>query len=295
MAFFPAPKRKMARPLRGKTALASFWPVAALGLLLAGGALAGTTDSADSTGSIVNLSAPAARRPPALLGTGCMSVDPAHVSQGQPLLSNFDQPLCTQPKVSAPVNRELLRLSESDMSMKLGYVEATDQSLGLMRLLVSFSRFLNLGPLPGWQFRADAQLGRPLTLSTDNLLDERLKLFLGIKPGGWNLHFDVIAINRGAFDPAGGTRSLEFAADLSRNFSIAGWGAGHSLDLRLAQEKAQDPLAGSDAKTNRATLSYKHDVGFGTIGADVGLVHFSPAEIDRRTETRTEIKFSRPF
>lgn len=181
--------------------------------------------------------------------------------------------------------------------MNLGYVETAEPDSGLMRLLMSFSHFLSSGPLAGWQFRADAQLGRSPILRSDSPLDERVKLFLGAKPlAGWNLHFDAIAVSHGTFDPGmAGERSFEVAADVSRIFIVPGWGQEHRFDLRLAQESAQDRVAGTDRQATRATFGYAHDFGFGSIGADLALTHFTPTDSYNRTEARTEIKFTRPF
>jgi hypothetical protein len=266
-------------------------------LLLINGAWAGIIETRDDPSNLaIDLSAPTNPRTVPSLGAGCLSVDPTRPSPSR-LPSSLDQPVCAMASAPAPVNHELLRIARADVSMKLGYVETAEPGSGLMRLLMSFSHFLNSGPLAGWQFRADAQLGRPPVLGSDSLLDERVKLFLGAKPiDGWNLHFDAIAVSHGTLDPSmAGERSLEVAADVSRAFIIPGLGQEHRVNLRLAEQNTQDRVAGTDRQATRATFGYAHNLGFGTIGADLALTRFTPGDSSNRNEARTEIKFTRPF
>jgi hypothetical protein len=225
---------------------------------------------------------------------GCVSVDPAGTARAP---SSFDRPVCAVAATPAPQNRDFFRVAHADLSMTLGYVDNAQPGSGLMRLLASFSHFLSVGPLAGWQFRADAQLARPPMMGPAGVLDERVKLFLGTKPaGGWSVHFDATAASQGALSPGlAPDRSFEVAADVSRIFIVPGWGQAHSIDLRLSQGDAKDRVAGTDAQASKATLGYSHNLSFGTIGADVSLVRFAPGDSANHSEARSEIKFSRPF
>jgi hypothetical protein len=266
-------------------------------LALAGAAQAGMIESRDDPSDwTAGLAAPSSQHPDRGTNARCVSIDPTRPS-GQSLPSSIDRPACTLPATPALGNREFLRVSHADVSMALGYVDGAQPGSGLIRLLTSFSHFLSSGPLAGWQFRADAQLGRPPTVGPDSAFDERVKLFLGAKPiAGWNLHFDATATNQGAFSlDAGAARSLEVAADISRIFIVPGWGQAHSLDIRFAEENTEDRVAGTSEESKRATLGYSHNLGFGSIGADFALIRFSPGDNTTHIDARSEIKFSRPF
>ncbi len=268
--------------------------VAVILLLLAPTAQAGTIDPSDDLlAPALGFSAPATQRAGHGLSIGCVSVDPAGTARAP---SSFDRPVCAL-AAPAPQNRDFFRVAHADVTMTLGYVDNAQPGAGLMRLLASFSHFLSAGPLAGWQLRADAQVTRPPMMGPSSVLDERVKLFLGTKPaGGWSLHFDAVAATQGAISPGlAPDRSLEVAADVSRIFIVPGWGQDHSIDLRLSQGDVKDRVAGTDAQASKATLGYSHNTSFGTIGADVSLVRFGPGDSANHSETRSEIKFSRPF
>jgi hypothetical protein len=278
--------------------LRPLWRGTLIALLLAGVAQAGMIDSyGDPSDLALGLGASTGYRPSRALGVGCVSVDPTRAASQHPL-SSLDQPACALATTPAVENRDLFRVAHADLAMTLGYVGDAQPGSGLVRLLASFSHFLTAGPLAGWQFRANAQVARPPNLSADSQIDERVKLFLGAKPiEGWNLHFDAIATSRGSFTPGmAADRNLEVAADISRILIVPGWGQGHSIDLRLSEGSAQDRFATTAQQATRATLGYSHNLGLGSLGADLALAHFAPGEgAAAHTEARTEIKFYHPF
>lgn len=271
----------------------------AVALLLATGAQGGTAifGTGDLDGA-VDLAAPADHRRVSSLGVDCVSlgaIDPTRPSA--PLA--VDRPACSAATTPVATTHEFLRVNRGDVAVQLGYASDATQGSGLLRLLTSFSRFLNLGPLAGWQFRADAQIGRAPVMFSDNLLDEKAQVHLGTKPAaGWTLHFDAIGESHGALSPGMGSNSnVEAAAALSRVFIISGLDSEqHRVDLRVAEDNSTERNAGVMQRTASASLGYAHAVPFGAVQLDLTLSHYIVGDTSgRHTDGRAEVKFARPF
>ena len=268
-----------------------------MGLAVAVGAQAQMPGDGGTTGTTTRLvSFPTSPLP--RLVVDCVSVDPAKLRAGA-VPTSLDRPSCAS--LSAPVavqrDRDLFKVARADLAMSVG-LTGSDQGFGLLRALASFSHFLNVGPLGGWQFYAEAQLARPPDFEATYLVDEQVRLALTPPAfGGWSLRFDAGGGTQGSFDPNNAMeRGLNLSADLSRGFVLPGLDrAEHRLHFRLAEDRTEDRISGVDAQNTRAILGYSHALGIGSLGSDLAVIRTQPEGAPAATSMRVEVKFARPF
>ena len=228
----------------------------------------------------------------------CVTIDPAKLRAGA-VPSSLDRPSCAalSAPVSVPRDRDLFKVAGAGLAMSVG-LTGSDQGFGLLRALASFSHLLNVGPLGGWQFRAEAQLARPPDFEATYLVDEHVRVSLTPPAfGGWSLRFEAGGGTQGSFDPNNAMeRGLNLSADLSRGFILPGLGRDeHRLHFRLAEDRTEDRVSGVDAQNTRAILGYSHSLGIGSLGSDLAVIRTQPDGAPAATSMRVEVKFARPF
>lgn len=220
----------------------------------------------------------------------CAAVDPASVPGWHPSPA-LDRSACTNE--ATPAGRDLIKVQHADVSLALHFAGDQQQGLGLLRGLASFQRALNLGPLSGWQFRADAEFGGAANWNFMTPIEERIKLSLSpqiLSP--WGVRFEANGSARGIVDPSSAAeRRLELAANASR--SLFGT---HKVSLRLAQDIAQDGVAHTEQQRDSAALGYSHATSFGALGANLMLSRTTSDNIaPAQSEAVVKINFTRPF
>jgi hypothetical protein len=225
----------------------------------------------------------------------CAAVDPASVPGWHPTTA-LDRPACST--APTPAGRDLVNVQRADVSLALHFAGDNQQGLGLLRGLASFQRFLDLGPLSGWQFRADAEFGGAADWNFMTPIEERIKLSLSPQPLlGWGVRFEAGGLARGIVDPTNAAqRNLVLSANASRTLFLPDWGSAHGLSVRLAQEIAQDEVLRTEQRKLSASFGYKHEASFGSVGADVVLSRTSPdVALVPSNEAVMKINFTRPF
>lgn len=225
----------------------------------------------------------------------CAAVDPASLPGWHPATA-LDRPACST--APTPAGRDLVKVQRADLSLALHFAGGNQQGLGLLRGLASFQRFLDLGPLSGWQFRADAEFGGAQDWNVMTPIEERIKLSLSPQPLlGWGVRFEAGGLARGIVDPAtAAQRHLELSANASRTIFMPNWGGAHGLNIRLAQEIAQDEVLRTEQHKLSASFGYKHEASFGSVGANLVLSRSTPdALAPQSDEAVMKINFTRPF